>query len=45
MGIKNLKVEMVIRIRIGNYRVIYDIFDTKLVIEVVTPRYRKDIYN
>ena len=32
------------RIRIGDYRVIYDIFDTQLIIEIVTLGHRKDIY-
>lgn len=33
------------RIRIGNYRVIYDIFDTELIIEIITLGHRKDIYD
>lgn len=32
------------RIRIGNYRVIYEIFDSELVIDVVAVGHRKDIY-
>ncbi|MBK9256459.1 MAG: type II toxin-antitoxin system RelE/ParE family toxin [Saprospiraceae bacterium] len=32
------------RIRIGNYRVIYDIFDTELIVDVITLGHRKDIY-
>ncbi len=32
------------KIRIGDYRVIYDIFDTQLIIEIVTLGHRKDIY-
>lgn len=32
------------RIRIGNYRVIYEIYDTELVIDVVALGHRKDIY-
>ncbi len=32
------------RIRIGDYRVIYDIFDTQLIIGIVTLGHRKDIY-
>ncbi|MCF2445386.1 type II toxin-antitoxin system RelE/ParE family toxin [Dyadobacter sp. CY345] len=32
------------RIRIGNYRVLYDIFDRELVIEVITLGHRKDVY-
>ncbi|HEX3384104.1 MAG TPA: type II toxin-antitoxin system RelE/ParE family toxin [Mucilaginibacter sp.] len=33
------------RIRVGNYRVIYDIFDTLLVVDVITIGHRKDIYD
>ena len=32
------------RIRIGNYRVIYDIYDGELFIEVIRIRHRKDAY-
>ena len=32
------------RIRVGNYRVIYEIFDTELVIDVIDLGHRKDIY-
>ena len=32
------------RIRIGNYRVVYNIFDGKLIIEVVRVAHRKDVY-
>ena len=32
------------RIRIGNYRVIYDLYDTKLYIEIIRIRHRKDAY-
>lgn len=32
------------RIRVGNYRILYDIFDTKLVIEIVNVGIRGDIY-
>lgn len=43
-GCKKLKGRDGYRIRIGNYRVIYDIFDTKLIIEIVALGHRKDIY-
>ena len=33
------------RIRVGNYRVIYDIFDNMLVIDIITLGHRKDIYD
>ena len=32
------------RIRIGNYRVIYEIFDSELLIDVIAVGHRKDIY-
>lgn len=32
------------RIRIGNYRVIYEIYDHKVIIEVVKVGHRRDIY-
>ncbi|MFM9945122.1 MAG: type II toxin-antitoxin system RelE family toxin [Bacteroidia bacterium] len=32
------------RIRVGNYRIIYDIFDKELVIDVIDLSHRKDIY-
>ncbi len=32
------------RIRISNYRVIYNIFDGKLIIEIVRVAHRKDVY-
>lgn len=32
------------RVRIGNYRVIYDIFEKELIIDVIALGHRKDIY-
>lgn len=32
------------RIRIGDYRVIYDIFDAELVVEIIEVGDRKDVY-
>jgi mRNA interferase RelE/StbE len=32
------------RIRVGNYRVLYDIFDDVLVVSVVRVGHRKDVY-
>lgn len=32
------------RIRRGNYRIIYEIFDTELVVDIITLGHRKDIY-
>lgn len=43
-GYKKLKGRDGYRIRIGNYRVIYDIFDTELIIDIITLGHRKDIY-
>jgi len=44
-GFKKLKNRNGYRIRIGSYRVIYDVFDDKLIIEVITLGHRKDIYD
>lgn len=43
-GCKKLKGRDGYRIRIGNYRVIYEIFDDKLIIDVIAVGHRKDIY-
>jgi len=43
-GCKKLKGRDGYRIRVGNYRVIYDIFDTELVVDIITLGHRKDIY-
>ncbi len=43
-GYKKLKGRSGYRIRVGNYRVIYDIFDAELVVDVITLGHRKDIY-
>lgn len=32
------------RIRVGDYRVVYEIFEYRLVIEIVRVRHRKDAY-
>jgi mRNA interferase RelE/StbE len=32
------------RVRVGNYRIIYDVFDEVLVVEVIAVRHRKDAY-
>lgn len=32
------------RIRSGDYRIIFEIYDTKLIIEIVTLGHRRDIY-
>ena len=33
------------RIRIGDYRVIYDVFDTDLIVSVVRAAHRRDVYD
>ncbi len=43
-GYKKLTGRNGYRIRIGTYRVIYDIFDAKLIIEIVNIGSRGDIY-
>ncbi len=32
------------RIRVGNYRVIYDIYESELIVDIITLGHRKDIY-
>lgn len=32
------------RIRVGNYRVIYELYELRLMVEVVRVRHRKDVY-
>lgn len=44
IGCKKLKGRDGYRIRIGNYRVIYDVFDNELIVDVITLGHRKDIY-
>jgi len=43
-GCKKLKGRDSYRIRIGYYRVIYDIFDNQLIVDVITVGHRKDVY-
>ncbi len=43
-GCKKLKGRDGYRIRIANYRVIYDVFDSELIVDVITLGHRKDIY-
>jgi mRNA interferase RelE/StbE len=44
-GIKKLHgSEHTYRLRIGDYRVIYEVFTSHLVVEVVRVRHRKDVY-
>lgn len=44
VGYKKLKGRDGYRIRTGDYRIIYDIFDTELIVDVITLGHRKDIY-
>jgi mRNA interferase RelE/StbE len=44
-GYRKLKGRKGYRIRVGDYRVIYEIFDHVLLIEVVDLGHRKDIYD
>jgi mRNA interferase RelE/StbE len=43
-GYKKLKGEDACRIRVGDYRVIYEIDDGKIIVAVVSVGNRKDIY-
>lgn len=43
-GYKKLKGEDAYRIRVGNYRVIYEIDDNTIIVTVVSVGHRKDIY-
>jgi mRNA interferase RelE/StbE len=45
VGCKKLKGRDGYRIRVGDYRIIYEIMDNILVINVVKLGHRKDIYN
>ncbi len=43
-GYKKLKGREGYRIRVSNYRIIYDIFDETLLVDVINLGHRKDIY-
>lgn len=43
-GCKKLKGRQGFRLRIGNYRVIYEVYDRQLLIDIITIGHRKDIY-
>lgn len=44
-GVKKLVgSEYTYRIRIGDYRVVYEVFENKLIIGIVRVRHRKDVY-
>jgi mRNA interferase RelE/StbE len=45
VGVKKLVgTEHTYRIREGNYRVIYDVLEKKLIVEIVRVGHRKDVY-
>ena len=44
VGYKKLRGRNGCRIRVGNYRIIYEIFDSILLIDVIAIGHRKDIY-
>ena len=43
-GYKKLKGRDGYRIRVSEYRIIYNIFDNELIVDVITLGHRKDIY-
>ena len=44
-GVKKLVgFERIYRIRVGDYRILYDIFKKELIIEIIRIRHRKDVY-
>jgi len=43
-GYKKLKGEDACRIRVGNYRIIYEINDDVMLVTVVSVGHRKDVY-
>ena len=44
VGCKKLKGREGYRVRVGNYRIIYDIIDLQLIVDVIAVGHRKDIY-
>jgi mRNA interferase RelE/StbE len=44
-GYKKLKNRNGLRIRVGNYRIIYEIYDNILTIDVIAIGHRKEIYD
>jgi mRNA interferase RelE/StbE len=45
IGYKKLKGRDAYRIRVSDYRIIYDIFENNLVVDVIDLGHRKDIYD
>ena len=44
-GCKKLSADEKYRIRVGNYRVLYEIVDDRLIVYVVKVSHRKDVYS
>jgi mRNA interferase RelE/StbE len=44
-GYKKLQGRKGYRVRVGNYRIIYTIFDHELIIDIIALGHRKDIYD
>ncbi len=44
VGCKKLKGRDGYRIRVGNYRIIFDIFDAEFIVDIIALGHRKDIY-
>jgi len=44
-GCKKLKAVEAYRIRVGNYRIIYEIIDDKLIVDIIAVGHRQSIYN
>lgn len=45
-GVKKLiGSEITYRIRIGDYRVIYDVYKSELIVEIIRVRHRKNVYD
>ncbi len=45
LGYIKLKGRDAYRIKTGNYRIIYSILDSQLIVEIITLGHRKDIYD
>jgi mRNA interferase RelE/StbE len=44
-GVRKLVgMEHTFRMRVGDYRVVYDVFDDVLLIEIIRVKHRKDVY-
>ncbi len=44
-GVKKLSgFDHTYRVRVGDYRIMYDIFEDRLIIEIIRVKHRKDVY-